>query len=133
MEFIEGDSLKKMFGTVDQTMRNKLCRAIGRNVGKLHAASIIHGDLTTSNIIYSIKDKSIIFIDFGLGFISDRLEDFGIDIYLLERAFISTHEEIYDECWKVIIEGYKETSPCCEEIEEKIKEIESRGRYSERM
>lgn len=133
MELIEGESLKIVLPKIDAKKRKELCKEIGRNVGKLHNASIIHGDLTTSNILLSSKNNDLVFVDFGLGYISDRLEDAGIDIYLLERAFISTHEEIYDESWGAIIQGYKETSPHGHEIEEKIREIESRGRYSDRV
>ncbi|MHA1188504.1 MAG: hypothetical protein ACTSSK_16895, partial [Candidatus Heimdallarchaeota archaeon] len=75
----------------------------------------------------------IIFVDFGLGYISERIEDFGIDLYLLERAMQSTHADIYQDVWMNILKGYKETSPAKNEIEEKLKEIASRGRYSERV
>jgi TP53 regulating kinase-like protein len=30
-------------------------------------------------------------IDFGLSFVSGKLEDKAVDIYVLKRAFISTH------------------------------------------
>lgn len=133
MELIEGDQLKNLLPNFKDQKREEICREVGRNVGKLHHANIIHGDLTTSNILVSSKNNDLIFVDFGLGYISDRLEDFGIDIYLLERAFISTHQDIYEHSWNAIIQGYKETSQYGEQIEEKIREIESRGRYSERM
>jgi len=54
-------------------------------------------------------------------------------LYLLERAMQSTHADIYQDVWMNILKGYKETSPAKNEIEEKLKEIASRGRYSERV
>jgi Kae1-associated kinase Bud32 len=132
LEFITGKIMKELLPQLDKKKLKKICTEIGRNVGSLHKNGIIHGDLTTSNIIQS-DDKQIIFIDFGLGYISERIEDFGIDLYLLERAIQSTHADIFQDIWENILIGYKETSPVKNEIEEKLKEIASRGRYSERV
>ncbi|MHA1557617.1 MAG: KEOPS complex kinase/ATPase Bud32 [Candidatus Heimdallarchaeota archaeon] len=133
MELVEGEQLKNLLPSFKTKKREAICKEVGRNVGKLHRANIIHGDLTTSNILLSSKNNDLVFVDFGLGYISDRLEDSGIDVYLLERAFISTHEDIYEDSWNAIIQGYKETSQFGGQIEEKLREIASRGRYSERM
>ncbi|MFW9922999.1 MAG: KEOPS complex kinase/ATPase Bud32 [Candidatus Thorarchaeota archaeon] len=132
MELIDGEILKYALPKMDFIQQKDICKKIGVEIGKLHKAGIIHGDLTTSNIIF-LANQEIVFIDFGLGFISDRIEDIGIDLYLLERAFISTHPDIFENLWEAIIEGYKLTSPFGEDIDNKIKEISSRGRYSERM
>ncbi len=132
LEFITGKIMKELLPLLDKKKLQTICILIGRNVGILHKNGIIHGDLTTSNIIQRI-DEQIIFVDFGLGYISERIEDFGIDLYLLERAIQSTHADIYQDVWMNILKGYKETSPVKNEIEEKLKEIASRGRYSERV
>ncbi|MHA1243964.1 MAG: KEOPS complex kinase/ATPase Bud32 [Candidatus Heimdallarchaeota archaeon] len=132
LEFITGKIMKELLPLLDKKKLQTICILIGRNVGLLHKNGVIHGDLTTSNIIQSI-DEQIIFVDFGLGYISERIEDFGIDLYLLERAMQSTHADIYQDVWMNILKGYKETSPAKNEIEEKLKEIASRGRYSERV
>ena len=132
LEFITGKIMKELLPVLDKKKLRAICILIGRNIGILHKDGIIHGDLTTSNIIQSI-DEQIIFVDFGLGYISERIEDFGIDLYLLERAIQSTHADIYQDVWMNILKGYKETSPVKNEIEEKLKEIASRGRYSERV
>lgn len=132
MEYISGKIIKELLPQLSQKELQSICIIIGRKVGSLHKAGIIHGDLTTSNIIRN-DEKQIIFVDFGLGYISERIEDFGIDLYLLERAIQSTHADIYKDVWMNILKGYKETSPITEEVEEKLKEIASRGRYSERV
>ena len=133
LEYIEGNILKLLLPRLSKNERKRLCLQIGRNIGLLHKNGIIHGDLTTSNMILSSQTKQLVFIDFGLGYISDKIEDVGIDMYLLERAMHNTHADFFDEIWGVIIQGYKETSPFGNEIERKILEISSRGRYSERV
>lgn len=69
---------------------------IGQAIGKLHKASIIHGDLTTSNFMLRKHNLSVTIIDFGLSFNSTLAEDRAVDLYVLERAFISTHTEMTD-------------------------------------
>jgi TP53 regulating kinase-like protein len=74
-----------------------VAKSIGAAIGKLHDAEIVHGDLTTSNImVTSTGDDSqlstdVVLIDFGLGMMKPTMEDKAVDLYVLERAFISTH------------------------------------------
>lgn len=63
---------------------------MGRLVKDVHEAGIIHGDLTTSNMIVNL-DGHIVLIDFGLSYFKDSAEDRAVDLYVLERAFKSTH------------------------------------------
>src|SRR3989344_3341497 len=70
MEYIEGLLLRDYLEKKDMP---KLCKIIGEQIAKMHDFHIIHGDLTTSNMI--LKDDKIYFIDFGLGFISTKVED----------------------------------------------------------
>ncbi|MBN1328976.1 MAG: Kae1-associated serine/threonine protein kinase [Candidatus Heimdallarchaeota archaeon] len=131
LEYLEGEILKTLLPKLDKNACFKISEKIGCFIGILHKNGIIHGDLTTSNII-SFQNQ-IAFIDFGLGYISERLEDIGIDIYLLEKAIKSTHIELFDKMWEAILLGYKRESPFGEVIEAKIDEIISRGRYSDRV
>jgi len=133
LEFIEGEILKTLLPKISKKEIQEICEQLGKDIGKLHNAGIIHGDLTTSNIIKSSNEKQLTFVDFGLGYISDRLEDFGIDLFLLERAFRNTHSAIFTDAWKMVIKGYKKTSSISKDIDNKLLEISSRGRYSERM
>lgn len=68
---------------------------LGNILAKMHDIDLIHGDLTTSNILISknFTDKSIVlyFIDFGLSFQRNTIEDKAVDLYVLERAFLSSH------------------------------------------
>ncbi len=133
LEYLDGEILKTLLPKLDKKTCFSLSEKIGYFIGILHKHGIIHGDLTTSNIILLKEQNQIAFIDFGLGYISERLEDIGIDLYLLERAIRSTHIESFDIMWEAILQGYKKESPFGKIIEEKIEEIISRGRYSDRV
>ena len=61
MQFIEGPRLKDVLSK--QALQ--LCKQVGEAIAVMHENSLIHGDLTTSNIL--VKGKDLYFIDFGLG------------------------------------------------------------------
>ncbi len=129
MEFIEGKRLKEHLEEVPMDERLSLCREIGRQIGKLHRAGIVHGDLTTSNMI--LRDGKVYLIDFGLADFDSTLEARGVDLHLLRRAMESTHYTWFEKGFRAVLEGYAEVlgEKARKEIEEKIEEIESRGRY----
>jgi len=130
MEFVDGIRIKELLNESDKKKIEKNCFEIGRLVGKLHSAGIIHGDLTTSNMI--LWNENIYFIDFGLGFFSRKIEDQGTDLRLLYEALKSTHYKIIDICWEKIVEGYKKEYPKANQTLEKIEEIKKRARYMKR-
>lgn len=98
----------------------------GANVAKMHHGDIIHGDLTTSNVI--VKDGEASIIDFGLSTVSERIEDKAVDIHLLKQVLNSSHPDIADEAWKNFVEGYREYDES-EKVLEQLEEVEKRGRY----
>ncbi|MEM5879091.1 MAG: KEOPS complex kinase/ATPase Bud32 [Candidatus Aenigmatarchaeota archaeon] len=130
MEFIEGERIKEFFYKTNEEKISRISFEIGRLIGKLHSAGIIHGDLTTSNMIS--KDDQIYFIDFGLGFFSRKIEDQGVDLNLLFEALKSTHFKILNFCWENIVKGYKQEYKYAEQVLKKVEEIEARARYVER-
>lgn len=67
-------------------------------MGKMHDADIVHGDLTTSNImIREVNgEQQAVLIDFGLATVQSLIEDKAVDLYVLERAFLSTHPNSED-------------------------------------
>src|SRR3989344_2769348 len=83
-----------------------ICRQIGESVAKLHDANIIHGDLTTSNMILNEKENKVYFIDFGLGFISIRAEDKAVDLHLLRQALEAKHFQHWKTLFEAVIKGY---------------------------
>jgi TP53 regulating kinase-like protein len=130
MEYIEGEQVKQLLAKVSDGERQNLCRKIGELIGKLHRYGIVHGDLTTSNMIQTSEGK-IFFVDFGLGEKTKELEARGVDLHLMKRALQSTHFQFAEKCFNAVIEGYASVLGT-EEVKnvlDKIREIERRGRY----
>jgi len=96
MEFIEGCSVKEFLKSNNPKPEDvqAVAQKIGQIVATLHNNNIIHGDLTTSNMILRDNDISkLVMIDFGLSYSSKNVEDKGVDLYVLERAILSTHPD----------------------------------------
>ncbi len=124
MSFLEGDKVRDI---LDIKNHYDISRDIGRKIGTLHKHGIIHGDLTTSNLIY--HKNNIYFIDFGLSFFSDKVEDKAVDLHLFRQALESKHHKIWQQCFEAAIAGYKECYSEAEKVLERFKIVEKRGRY----
>jgi Kae1-associated kinase Bud32 len=127
MEFLEG---KKVLEILDDSNAMKICSKIGESIGKLHSANIIHGDLTTSNMI--LKEGRVFFIDFGLGQNSMRIEDKATDLHLLKESLDATHFKIAANAWKIILKAYQNNCSDAERVVETLEQIKRRGRYAKR-
>jgi len=121
MQFIKGKKLSEHLETLNW---KKICQEIGKIISKIHNQNIIHGDLTTSNMIYKNK---LFLIDFGLGFHSSKIEDKAVDLHLLKQALETKHFSIFPEAFNIILKNYKLTNHKL--IIKRIKIIEKRGRY----
>jgi TP53 regulating kinase-like protein len=130
MDFIDGKRLKEFLNETNDENRRKVAEDIGKSVGLLHKHGIIHGDLTTSNMI--LKNNKIYFIDFGLGEFSKRIETLAIDLSVLKEAFKSTHFKHLNLLWDSFIKGYKQTNDNFNKVLETLDNIEKRGRYVKR-
>ncbi|MGA2680470.1 MAG: KEOPS complex kinase/ATPase Bud32 [Candidatus Bathyarchaeia archaeon] len=132
MECVEGQQIKQVLNAAPEDMRRALCVTIGELIARLHKQGLVHGDLTTSNLILSHEGK-IYFVDFGLGEKNIEVEAQGVDLHLMKRALQSTHYLFWEECFKDVLSGYSTVlgSDYAEKVYEKIKEIERRGRYVE--
>ena len=130
MENVSGVRVKEFLNSSGKDETRAICFEIGKLVGKLHRNNIIHGDLTTSNMI--LKGDEIYLIDFSLGDISSRIEGKGVDLNLFKEALKSTHFKIADECWFNFLEGYMKEYLGSEDVLLKLKEIKKRVRYAER-
>ncbi len=73
MEYIEGQQVKHLVNKASKTQRRSICVEIGESIAKLHSRELIHGDLTTSNMILTAEGR-IFFVDFGLGEKNSELE-----------------------------------------------------------
>lgn len=83
-----------------------LASQLGSLVARLHKVDLIHGDLTTSNVL--LQTRTLVIIDFGLSYVSASVEDKAVDLYLLERALTSTHSTIASDAFALILEAYKQ-------------------------
>jgi|Deesub1362B_J571_1020462.scaffolds.fasta_scaffold06927_4 Kae1-associated kinase Bud32 len=131
MEDVKGKVLKEVLDTLPLQEKKRICMLIGENIGKMHKAGIVHGDLTTSNIILT-NNNQIVFVDFGLASFSKNLEDHAVDLHLMERTLESTHHKMAKKYFNWIIEGYRKImKDYTNKVLQQIKEIRLRGRYVE--
>ena len=117
MELVEGKTLEEDFNPEKMT-------EVGENVQKLHESGLIHGDLTTKNII---SNEKVTLIDFGLSKDSSSLEDRAIDLHLLKQILESSHPNKFEKAWNNFLDSYRPGFR--EEILDRLGEIEERGRY----
>ncbi|XP_002735324.1 EKC/KEOPS complex subunit Tp53rkb-like [Saccoglossus kowalevskii] len=113
----------------DLTSLMALAEKIGTDLAKMHDIDVIHGDLTTSNMLLRQPPGAspVIMIDFGLSYVSSLHEDKGVDLYVLERAFLSTHpntEKIFD----CVLSSYRKSSTKSTDVLKKLDEVRMRGR-----
>jgi len=127
MEFVKGMKVKEKLDN-DPDSATTICRMIGISVASLHNSGICHGDLTTSNMILT-EDGRICFIDLSMGRTKAELEDMGVDVHLLERAFTSAHPDL-KEAFSEMMQAYLSIKKEPKKLLRKIEEIENRGRYT---
>ena len=102
---------------------------VGRMIGRLHAAGVMHGDLTTSNLILRESDGKCVLIDFGLAQATTEIEQRGVDIHVLFQTLESTAPEHADALKAAFTAGYIENFDGAADVIHREHEIELRGRY----
>ena len=118
---------KKLASSLDN-LKNKdpIAAQIGSTIARLHDLNIIHGDLTTSNMILSKND--VYFIDFGLGSESARIEDKATDLHVLKEALEARHFKHASKLWASVLRGYQ-ISKNARQVLKQLEKVEKRGRY----
>ena len=108
----------------------ELGEGFGHSIARLHAAGIMHGDLTTSNVI--VEGDVFSLIDFGLAVHSQRLEDQAVDLRLIKETLTGAHNAVSKPFMQSLISGYSSVlgSARAEAATKKLAEIERRGRYA---
>ncbi|XP_009948591.1 PREDICTED: TP53-regulating kinase, partial [Leptosomus discolor] len=106
-----------------------LAEKMGELLARMHDEDLIHGDLTTSNILMRppTEKLDLVLIDFGLSFISGLPEDKGVDLYVLEKAFLSTHPDT-EAMFKALLKTYAATSKKSGPVIKRLDEVRLRGR-----
>lgn len=105
---------------------------MGQILAKMHDEDVIHGDLTTSNMLLrgdpeDGEKNHLVLIDFGLSYISALPEDKGVDLYVLEKAFLSTHPNT-EELFEKLLKSYAASSKKSAAVIKKLDEVRLRGR-----
>ncbi|XP_027032363.2 EKC/KEOPS complex subunit TP53RK [Tachysurus fulvidraco] len=109
---------------------HSLADKMGRILAKMHDEDVIHGDLTTSNMLLKPElsgDLKLLLIDFGLSFVSALPEDKGVDLYVLEKAFLSTHPNT-ETLFQKLLQSYTTASKKAPPVIKKLDEVRLRGR-----
>jgi len=126
MPFIKGKRLSNYLDKFPLKKQKEICKKVGKSVAQLHSSDIIHGDLTTSNMI--LKNNKIYIIDFGLGFISKKIEDKAVDIHLLKQALEAKHFRNWHVLFEEFLKGYGNGKEQ-EKVLKQLEKVEKRGRY----
>jgi Kae1-associated kinase Bud32 len=141
MEFIDGRRVKDALNVVSEAERREICELMGGTAGKMHSIGIVHGDMTTSNMIITErplgsmegcgrkKDIKLYLIDFGLGKMSRKVEDQAVDLYLLYEALKAAHFEYLNRSWQYILKSYDANYKDAKAAIQRFKVIEKRRRY----
>ena len=140
LEYVDGktmrDSLETVLNTQDNLRVQQLGDLMGAMVAKIHNLGVVHGDLTTSNMMIRSNWKEvssqITLIDFGLAKNTESAEERAVDLYVLERALLSTHPRLPGDFWETTMKGYEEA--CTSKLQEtlnRLEQVRQRGRKRE--
>lgn len=162
MEWVEGETVRGVLdGWLGAQVEGQgqwqgglmgLMERIGKAVGGMHQIGVVHGDLTTSNLMLRplragngttgngdgvgdvgegegrrSLEGEIVLIDFGLSAQSVQDEDKAVDLYVLERAFGSTHPKA-EGLFREVLRAYGESYKGAGVVLKRLEEVRMRGR-----
>jgi len=139
MEFLDGPTLKQYLQ--DAAISNstevdykRLVQNLGTLIARLHNLGVIHGDLTTSNVL--MEGQGLVLIDFGLSKSTSSVEEQAVDLYVLERALQSTHPELPQDFFDNFLKTYEEvasvqTKKHSQTTLQRLEQVRLRGRKRE--
>ena len=132
MQYLDGTRLKTLLlePSLGEAGVENVAEEFGQSVGRLHAAGIMHGDLTTTNVI--VDGGAVSLIDFGLAMHSERLEDHAVDLRLIKETLTGAHHVVSKRFLRSFLTGYSSVlgRKRAEAATAKLAEIERRGRYA---
>ncbi|KAL3945335.1 MAG: hypothetical protein SGBAC_000611 [Bacillariaceae sp.] len=139
MECLDGPTLKQYlrdaasFKNTDVDYQI-LVQNLGTLIARLHNLGVIHGDLTTSNVL--VEGQGLVLIDFGLSKSTSSVEEKAVDLYVLERALQSTHPELPEDFFDKILKIYEEvaiaqTKKHSQSTLQRLEQVRLRGRKRE--
>ncbi len=130
MTYIDGTSARSTLDLTSSSDSRVILTDLGRQVGLLHGGGIVHGDLTTSNIIIDSSLRTHL-LDFGMSSHTCEAEDMGADLHLLERSIATSHTSDTGASIRAFSKGYAESSGAARARAafKKAATIARRGRY----
>ncbi|MFI5412455.1 MAG: KEOPS complex kinase/ATPase Bud32, partial [Candidatus Micrarchaeales archaeon] len=117
----KGESLNILLH--DKKISNNVIVEIGIQLARLHSIDIVHGDYTPANILVNGEGVSV--IDFGLGEITNSIEEKALDILLMKRSINKT-------LYSLFVKYYSKNYGNSKAVLQRLSEIEKRGRYQTR-
>jgi TP53 regulating kinase-like protein len=130
MEYVEGDRVKDLMTAISPEGVAGVFRQLGRDAAKLHHSGIMHGDLTTANVM--LRGGGLVFLDFGLSLHSTRVEDHAVDLRLIKETLIGAHSDLAGVALKALLDGYEAEAGTARSkaVLAQLRNIERRGRYA---
>ena len=130
MQFVRGDRVKDLVASLSGGQLDGTFFEFGQDVARLHRFGIMHGDLTTANVVRS--DGRLVFIDFGLSLRTTRLEDHAVDLRLIKETLVGAHPEVSARALDALNGGYASVvGPArSRAVLKQLQNIERRGRYA---
>jgi N6-L-threonylcarbamoyladenine synthase/protein kinase Bud32 len=129
----------------DRDLRDALTesrvRDVGRHLATIHAAGFVHGDPTTRNVRVGGGDSGATggagsddadgggrtyLIDFGLGYYTDDVEDYAMDLHVLAQSLAGTADDP-EALLDAAETAYRSVGDGA--VVDHLREIEGRGRY----
>jgi N6-L-threonylcarbamoyladenine synthase/protein kinase Bud32 len=117
-------------------------RTVGAHLAALHDAGFVHGDPTTRNVRVDGEradershaeapggggDGRVTLIDFGLGYHSEQVEDYAMDLHVFDQSLVGTARDP-EPLRAALREGYRAGAGDGRVLDQ-LEAVEGRGRY----
>ena len=130
MEHIAGGTVKawlQAHRAENEAAALDIAYQMGSAVSKLHDSNLVHGDLTTSNFLLRMPERTIVMIDFGLSNACPGNEDKAVDLHLMEKAMASTHPNA-EPLVAEFLRAYKAVCRKSDAVLQQLAVVRQRGR-----
>lgn len=130
VEYVRGDRVKDLLPASPTDETRSMFEEFGGAVGRLHSAGIMHGDLTTANVVR--RSGSLVFMDFGLAAHTTRVEDHAVDLRLIKETLVGAHPGLAAAALDSLRRGYSKAVGVARSrsVFRQLGNIERRGRYA---
>ena len=126
LEEVEGPTLLEILKS--EPVQESLAEELGRQVGLMHAAGIVHNDLTPLNVILT-GEREVCLLDFGLGEFSKSVEDMAVDLHVLKKSVAALVPSEAERFFEAFLRGYRGANPKADLVVKRLEKVEARGRY----